>query len=320
MIIFRFPFGSDCYTIKNNSTYTDSVDFVSFDEKTKISFNGKAEKLPKSEIKSIFSSELEKTISFENEDKTQYLEKINEVIRFIKENDLKKLVISRKKSINFTENIDLSETFLNLCEAYPNAFVYLMIKDNECWLGAFSEILGKFQKATSEFQTMSLAGTLPIDENWTEKEIKEQQPVTDYIHHILKNYSAEISVSKTTEHISGKIKHLRTDFSTKIKTEKLNPLIADLHPTPAVCGVPKDFCKTAIQHFESHDRELYSGYIRVENETEISYFVNLRCAKISKNELNIFVGGGITAQSQPEKEWRETELKTKAILDNLALV
>ena len=164
---------------------------------------------------------------------------------------------------------------------------------------------------------MSLAGTLPVNENWSEKEIEEQKPVTQYISNILKSYSTEISQSETYDHISGNIKHLRTDFAAKINAKNLEILISELHPTPAVCGIPKEFCKEKILEIENYNREFYTGFIKIETEEEIFYFVNLRCAKIYKNQVVAFAGGGITALSSPEKEWRETELKSQAILGNL---
>jgi len=188
-------------------------------------------------------------------------------------------------------------------------------------MGAFSEVLGKFNKSTHEFETMSLAGTIPVVEEWTGKEIEEQKPVSTYIRNILEKYSDSNSIqeSETYDHISGNIKHLRTDFKIKINPEKLNHLIKDLHPTPAVCGIPKDFCKKIIEKVEKFPRELYAGFIKIETQDYIHYFVNLRCARLYKNSVHLFVGGGITAQSNPEKEWRETELKSEAVLKNLVI-
>ena len=91
-----------------------------------------------------------------------------------------------------------------------------------------------------------------------------------------------------------------------------------MHPTPAVCGFPKEFCKEAISEFEDHSRSFYAGYIKVETDETIQYFVNLRCAEIFQNAALLYVGGGITADSSPEKEWQETELKAGAVLKNLS--
>ena len=316
MLYFRFPFSDSIFTVNENSD-KKTVSFVSFDETESIDFYGNIEEFFFNEniLSNQISTEL---LEFKEENQFEYEAKLGKVIEFIKENQLSKLVISRRKVFDFEEKkINLSQTFLNLCKSYPNAFVYIFIKDGKCWIGAFSELLGKFDKKTSEFETMSLAGTLPVNETWTAKEIEEQKPVTDFIKNILKNYSSEVEQSETYDHISGNIKHLRTDFKAKIMSEDLENLISELHPTPAVCGIPKDLCKSAIEKFESHPRNFYAGYIKVETEETVQYFVNLRCAEFFENACLIYVGGGITAESSPEKEWRETELKSEAILRNL---
>lgn len=321
MLYFRFPFSEKIYTTDENSD-KNPVSFFSFDQSEVINFEGEIKEVTFEDFKKhhynsdLLSSNL---MEFWEEKKPEYQEKLVEVIDFIKKNDLSKLVISRRKLVNYKgSKINLSETFLNLCEAYPNAFVYFFIKDGKCWIGAFSEVLGKFNKKTSQFETMSLAGTIPVNEDWTSKEIEEQQPVTDFIHDVLKEFSEEIEQSETCDHISGNIKHLRTDFKAQIKAENLEKIISELHPTPAVCGIPTDFCKNAIRQFEMHSRNLYAGYIRVETEDYIQYFVNLRCAEFFKNAALIYVGGGITADSSVKKEWNETELKAEAILKNIA--
>ena len=316
MLYFRFPFSDSIFTVNENSD-KKSVSFLSFDETESINFYGNIEEFFFNEniLSNQISTEL---LEFKEENQFEYEAKLGKVIEFIKENQLSKLVISRRKVFDFEEKkINLSQTFLNLCKSYPNAFVYFFIKDGKCWIGAFSELLGKFDKKTSEFETMSLAGTLPVNETWTAKEIEEQKPVTNFIKNILKNYSSEVEQSETYDHISGNIKHLRTDFTAKIMSEDLENLISELHPTPAVCGIPKDLCKSAIEKFESHPRNFYAGYIKVETEETVQYFVNLRCAEFFENACLIYVGGGITAESSPEKEWRETELKSEAILKNL---
>ena len=73
----------------------------------------------------------------------------------------------------------------------------------------------------------------------------------------------------------------------------------------------------AIDDFEMHPRKFYAGYIKVETEETIQYFVNLRCAEFFRNAALIYVGGGITAESSPENEWQETELKSQAIITNI---
>ncbi|MDR3022412.1 chorismate-binding protein [Chryseobacterium sp.] len=321
MIYFKLPFderllSADEKNIKN------AVNFYSYNGSEQISFHGNIVEVNSEEFAHtlITNEEFINDPTFSSaETKEEYCQTLQEVIEVIKENNLPKLVYSRRKIFTDFNTINYKESFKNLCESYPNAFRYLFNDGKNAWMGAFSELLGKFNKSTHQFETMALAGTLPVSEEWSEKEIEEQKPVTTYIQDILKNYSDNVKQSETYDHISGNIKHLRTDFKTTIKSEDLDKLIQDLHPTPAVCGIPKDFCNENIRKYEKFPREFYAGYIKIETEENILYFVNLRCARLYKDAVHVFVGGGITAQSNPEKEWTETELKSEAILKNLVI-
>ena len=320
--IFRLPFEEKFILINHHEAARNVASFFPFT-------NGKTIHLQAENLEVCTSEEL-KSSFFEVENfpeinaelnipqHEEYLQKLEKAIEIIKQNNLPKLVISRPIAREIS-SINLEETYQLLCKKYPNTLCYLLISDEEIWIGATPEILGKFNKKTHEFFTMSLAGTLPVDEEWSEKEIEEQKPVTHYISEILKKYVtlSEVKESETYNHISGNIKHLRTDFTAKIEDNRLEELIEELHPTPAVCGIPKEFCKEKIIEIEQYNREFYAGYIKIETDEEIYYFMNLRCAKIYKNQVIAFAGGGITALSSPEKEWRETELKSQAILHHL---
>lgn len=322
MIYFKFPFDEKLYST-DESSGQKKIGFYTFDGFNQIEFTGNIAEVTTGNFEKVRISgkDLSKDQSgFDAETKAEYLRQLEKTIAVIKENGLPKLVYSRRKIFTGFREIDLKNSFENLCRTYPNAFRYIFNDGEHSWMGAFSEVLGKFNKETHEFQTMSLAGTLPVSESWSDKEIEEQKPVTLYIRNILKKYSENIDESGTYDHISGNIKHLRTDFRAKIRPADLDAIIQELHPTPAVCGIPKEFCKESIQKLEKYPRELYAGYIKIEAEETVQYFVNLRCARLYQDSVHVFVGGGITAQSSPEKEWIETELKSEAVLKNLVVL
>lgn len=314
MIIFRLPFQEKIYTTDKNPEKS-FVGFYSFALDKNISFNGNLIEIQPQDLEEINSKLKDAPAIPLQESKEDYLLKIEKSIQNIQQRKLPKLVVARKKIIALS-HLNIAETFLNLIKEYPSAFVYAFSHKDYFWMGAFSELLGKYDKSTKTFETMSLAGTLPKDEDWTEKEIEEQKPVSNYIHNILQKFSPSIEVSPTKNHFSGKIKHLRTDFKTTIEENELEKIIGELHPTPAVCGIPKEECQSFIRSLEGFDREFYAGYSKIELPDSIYYFVNLRCGKFYKNMVELFVGGGITALSNPENEWRETELKAEALTKN----
>ena len=88
-----------------------------------------------------------------------------------------------------------------------------------------------------------------------------------------------------------------------------------LHPTSAVCGMPKEPSKDFILENEDFDREYFSGFLGPVNVLdETSIFVNLRCMKLMTNAVKLFAGAGIISNSNPEKEWIETENKMDTLL------
>ena len=100
------------------------------------------------------------------------------------------------------------------------------------------------------------------------------------------------------------------------------------HPTPAVCGLPAKKAKNFILENENYNREFYSGFlgeINIPKSTKNKkshLFVNLRCMSLENNIARIYVGGGITKDSIPEKEWEETVSKSftmKSVLKKKAI-
>ena len=127
-----------------------------------------------------------------------------------------------------------------------------------------------------------------------------------------------MEVSKAENIVSGNVVHLKSDISAQLKPNcNLNTIINSLHPTPAVCGFPRDESKKFIIKSENYNREFYAGFLGELNmatqHSQTNLFVNLRCLKLNADTIEIFVGGGITKDSNPEHEWEETVQKSIAI-------
>ena len=189
------------------------------------------------------------------------------------------------------------------------------------WLGATPETFVKV--IGSNFKTMSLAGTQPFevdkDPIWTQKEFEEQQLVTDFIEKELGELSSTLTIENRKTVRAGNLWHLQTEINGVLKEEKnLKSLIQKLHPTPAVCGLPRNEAKAFILENENYYREFYTGFlgeINLKNEDDktSSLYVNLRCMKIENNTASIFVGGGITKDSNPQQEFLETVAKSNTM-------
>lgn len=245
---------------------------------------------------------------------------VEKAIEHIQMNDFQKIVLSQRLSIE-TSIQELSVYFQRLIQEYPSAFCYVFSHPLVGkWAAATPEILLKKDK--KKIKTMSLAGTQKVTENslpsWQEKEKEEQQIVTDTIVKSLEPFVQKMLISETRTIQAGNLWHLCTDISAEIKDEfSVSQIIKSLHPTPAVCGFPTETAKKFILENENYDREFYTGFcglLNFPNSDTMSVFVNLRCMQILKNQVDIYVGGGITKDSNPEAECQELENKAQTML------
>lgn len=261
-----------------------------------------------------FPIDLSLGISTNNESisKPNYLELINKTVQELQsDSDCQKIVISRIKEKPHN-GIDLSESLQSLHKRYPNAYVYLWHSEaNGTWVGASPELLLRENQLIVE--TVSLAGTKAKSDKWTQKEIKEQALVTDYVATTIQtNHPVKVDGPHTVD--AGFFNHLKSYVSTEIcQREEIKELLNALHPTPAVCGLPKAMAKEFILTNEGYDRKFYAGFLGWTNQKHSEFFVNLRCAQLFSNVIKLYVGGGIMPDSDAEKEWEETEMKAKTI-------
>ncbi len=254
-------------------------------------------------------------------DKKSHLELVLDGINAIKDNSFKKVVLSRKENVKLT-SFDLIKVFEKLLQKYDNAFVYVWFHPEiGLWMGATPERLVTIKN--NNFHTTALASTQNFEGNlnplWGQKEKKEHQFVLDYIISQLKNQENGIIiknfyVSETQTIKAGNLLHLKADIKGEIGEFELKNLLNTLHPTPAVCGLPKEAAKSFILRNENYDRTFYTGFLGEININLVTdLFVNLRCVEIEEGFAKVYVGGGITEESIPEKEWLETHFKTTTI-------
>lgn len=232
----------------------------------------------------------------------------------IEKGAFQKVVLSRK--IEISQSVDVFKSYQNLLKKYPTAFRYLWFHPKVgMWMAATPEQLVKIKSNT--FETVALAGTQVFAENvvWQEKEIVEQQLVTDYIKSRTENLVENVQISEAYTHRAGNIVHLKSDISGNLKpTISEKELITAIHPTSAVCGMPLDKARNFIIQNENYDRKYYAGFLgEFQMQEQTNLFVNLRCCEIENRVTTIYVGCGITKDSQSNKEFIETENKAKTI-------
>ena len=258
--------------------------------------------------------------------KDEYLTNIKKTIDEIKATKLAKVIVSRLIPFR-RKNESVGEVYMQLFRQTTNAFVYLVnLPKAGLWMGATPEILLKSEGKTLE--TVSQAGTqsLSPDGNylWHTKEIEEQAFVSRYLLDIFHKFNiCPYSASGPETHESGNVAYLSTSFSFPAKklTSNLGDFIAELHPTPAVCGYPKPKAARFITKIEKHDRRYYTGYLGPwQLNGNVELFVNLRCMEIKTEQYILYSGGGITSRSVPEDEWEETNKKAITLLSAIETV
>ena len=181
------------------------------------------------------------------------------------------------------------------------------------------------QKEGRNLITNALAATLPYTPNeqpqWTAKEIEEQAMVTEHIVRQFKDLGLKASLNGPNNKRAGKLWHLNTIVTAEIPTDfNVSNLVKKLHPTPAVCGLPVAEAKAFIEYNEGYQRNFYTGFLgelNLDATSTLNLFVNLRCMSVEKDKVTIYVGGGITKDSNPSNEWQETVNKSKTMMDVL---
>ncbi len=251
-------------------------------------------------------------------EESAFIEKVKLAIENIKSGEFQKIVLSRVQKIHLLSSFNFAKVFEELCSKYTTAYVNLIVAPEiGIWMGASPELLLKID--SNQLETVSLAGTQTIQEksNFSNKEADEHEYVTQHIFKTLQQFCGdEIQIDGPFEIQAGNLVHLKTSFKAIIPNYNiaiLNLLLKKLHPTPAVGALPMEVFKNSIQKFEIHNREIYSGFLGEVSKSGCELYVNLRTMKILENNAYLFVGAGITQNSIPQNEWKETHNKAQTL-------
>lgn len=230
---------------------------------------------------------------------------------------LQKLVLARSADVNHSGACPV-QLFERACRLHSDAFVALFSAP-QCgtWLIATPEVL--LSQQCGRWHTMALAGTMRFTDplpQWSKKNVQEQAYVAQYIKECIDRYSDDVAIKGPYTTRAGHLVHLRTDFSfTLADCTSVGQVLDVLHPTPAVCGLPKQEAQRFIIDNETCDRSYYSGFSGPMNVNGCTaMFVSLRCMRILDDRYRLYAGGGILPQSDEAMEWDETVAKMQAML------
>jgi isochorismate synthase len=265
-----------------------------------------------------------------HQSKAGFLTAVDKAMVLIHEDAMEKVVLSRNLKEPLPKSFSILAAFEAMQKEYPKAFVSLVsVPGVGTWMGASPEILVSIN-SDQMFHTVALAGTQPAaastaDAIWRQKEIEEQGMVERYIVSCFKSLRLrEYTEVGPRTIIAGNLMHLRTDFKVDLKDVDFPTLGTDmlalLHPTSAVCGLPKKPALEFIATHEGYDRAYYSGFLGPVNSKDGTHiFVNLRCMEIQEKDAILYAGAGITGDSKPQKEWLETHHKMQTMRKILSI-
>lgn len=261
----------------------------------------------------------------------EFIAQVAKSVKQIEAGYFQKVVLSRVDEHALDAHFNLLQSFEQLCANYPGAFVAAIYVPalGDVWLCATPETLVS-QDSEGIFRTISLAGTqsgldaqghklAPSEARWSQKEIEEQAYVSRYIIDCFKRIRLREYLENGPKTVlAGNLMHLKTEYSVDTSRYHYPGLITQmlnlLHPTSAVCGTPKEAALNWILQTEQHERLLYSGYLGPINLEEATHlFVNLRTVQLSGNIARYYAGCGITEDSDPFKEWEETQMKCQTL-------
>ncbi|MBQ6916362.1 MAG: chorismate-binding protein [Prevotella sp.] len=235
----------------------------------------------------------------------------------------RKIVLARCADEQMPNGVKPIDLFYRACQLYPRLFIALVDTEKSgCWLTATPEIL--LDGHGADWRTIALAGTMKLEGDqldgegetltWSTKNIQEQRIVATYITEYLEQFTDDFREEGPRTVRAANLVHLRSDFTFKLAdNNKIGDLLQALHPTPAVCGLPKREAFKFIVKNEHTPRRYYSGFMGPVAQEDTHLYVSLRCMNIDGDVCHLYAGGGLLKDSVEEQEWLETEAKMETM-------
>ena len=255
-------------------------------------------------------------------DKNGWISSVESVLLTLEQNQIEKVVLARKTIFGFNGNLSPFAVQKKLAaEALGCYNFFFQFESDTVFLGATPERL-YYRKGNNIF-TEAVAGTRPRgyddeSDNFlgqqllnSTKEILEHRLVLDSIKNILNNIC---SLMNNNEQVSllklSKVQHLVTHFDGLLNDSVTDvDILREMHPTPAVGGVPKDKSMQTINDLEPFERGWYAGPVGWIGKDSAEFAVAIRSGLINENCLFLYSGAGIVNGSCPDDEWHEIENK-----------
>ncbi len=262
--------------------------------------------------------------------RSAWIEAVNAARDAIRAGTLQKLVLARDSVRDSVLPIPVSTVLERLSVTTPGCYLFAMTTaDGGTFLGASPEQL--FRLDGDQLLTESLAGTRMRGQTPAEdaaladellrsgKDAREQRIVTEFLSAALAALCDEREIAPAPEiRQLASVQHLVTPARGRLRGG-ISPdaILAALHPTPAVCGVPRVAARETIARLEPVPRGLYAGALGFVDTRTAEFAVSIRSAHITGSRAVVYGGAGILEDSDPLEEWNETSWKMRPLLNAL---
>jgi menaquinone-specific isochorismate synthase len=245
---------------------------------------------------------------------------------------LRKVVLSRPVEVRLHGSLALSAVLRRLRAGEPNCTIFSMPVPDGSFFGASPELL--VARHGARVSSHPLAGTVPRGETaradadaqrglaGSAKNRAEHRYVVDDIAGALSPFCAELSVPLEPSVVAFRsVAHLGTRIEGQLAGSEpvgVLELLQHLHPTPAVGGTPRDEALAFIAAHEAGQRGHWAGPVGwVGADGDGEWMIGIRSAQLDADgaTLTLRAGGGIVADSDPDAEAAEADVKLATVLD-----
>lgn len=257
---------------------------------------------------------------------------VQRIVREIAAGGLRKLVLSRDIDLLADPAPDAGDLFARIVSGCPGSHGFMFRFDGErAFLGASPERLiavegdrllvdclaGTAPRGASPDEDLARAAALSI----SPKDGIEHELVVNSVAARLQPFCTEIEYpERPLLKALPALYHLHTPVQGRLFPEaSLGTLVAALHPTPAVAGIPSADSRRLIRLLEGRPRGWYGGAVGWIGDHAAELAVAIRCMTLHPDGATLTVGAGIVEGSTPEGEWAETELKAETLLGVLGI-
>ncbi|HVF08540.1 MAG TPA: isochorismate synthase, partial [Actinomycetota bacterium] len=260
-----------------------------------------------------------------------YSAAVAEATASIGRGDLAKVVLARTLRVDAGRVLDPRRLLHRLRAVEPHCFTFAAPTSAGVLVGASPELL--ISRRGDRVRSTPLAGTAPRagdpDEDTANAEAlaasaknrEEHAIVVEAVADVLRGFCHDLTFDpEPSLEPTANVWHLATRFVGTLRDPGVTALdiVAELHPTPAVCGAPPAAAASMVSELEPFDRGMYAGPVGwVDANGDGDWVIALRCAALDAERATLYAGAGIVAGSDPASEVDETERKFRAFLDSL---